>query len=83
MSPYRFSVAASWALGGLGWFLVGLAVVQLGMALLSPPDALLRPSSGLYLWAAAMNAGKSLVAGLALAVLGGVARAVFALAQRA
>jgi len=83
MAPYRFSVAASWFLGGLGWFLVGLAVVQFVMALVAPPDAMLRPSGGLYLWTAAMNAGKSLVAGLTLAVLGGVARAVFALAQRA
>lgn len=82
MTPYRFSIAAAWVVGGLGWFLVGLAVVQFVLALVAPPDAMLRPSGGLYLWAAAMNAGKSLVAGLSLAVLGGVARAVFALAHR-
>lgn len=83
MPPYRFSVAAAWVLGGLGWFLVGLATIQFVLALVAPPDPMLRPSGGLYLWGAAMNAGKSLVVGLSLVVLGGVARAVFALAQRA
>lgn len=83
MSPYRFSIAAAWGLGGLGWFLMCLAVVQFVLALVAPPDPLMRPSGVVYLWGAAMSAGKTLVVGLSLAVLGGVARAVFGLAQRA
>ncbi|WP_257385537.1 hypothetical protein [Tahibacter caeni] len=83
MLPYRFSIAAAWVLGGLGWCLVGLAVFQFVLALVAPPDPMLRPSGGLYLWGAVMNAGKSVAAGLSLAVLGGVARVVFGLAQRA
>lgn len=83
MPPYRFSIAAAWVVGGIGWLLVGLAVVQFGMALFAPPDPIFRSASGLYLWGAAMKAGMSLAAGLGLAVFGGVARAVFAMARRA
>ncbi len=83
MHPYRFSIAAAWVLGGIGWLLVGLAFVQLGIALIAPPDAMFRPSSALYLWGAVTKAGMSLVAGLGLAVFGGVARAVVAMARLA
>lgn len=82
MPTYRFSIAAAWALGGIGWLLVGLAFVQFAMALIAPPDPMFHPSGALYLWGAAMKAGMTLAAGLGLAVFGGVARAVFAMARR-
>lgn len=81
-TPYRFSMAAAWVVGGLGWLLVGLAFVQFALAVFAPPDPMFRASGALYLLGAATKAGMSLVAGLCLAVFGGVARAVFALARR-
>jgi hypothetical protein len=82
MQSYRFSLAAAWVVGGLGWLLVGFAFVQFAMAVFAPPDPMFRASSTLYLWGAVMKAGMSLIGGLCLAVFGGMARAMVALAQR-
>lgn len=82
MPPYRFSIAAAWVVSGLGWLLVGFAFVQFAMAVFAPPDPMFRASSTLYLWGAVIKAGMSLIGGLCLAVFGGMARAVFAIAQR-
>lgn len=81
-TPYRFSMAAAWVVGGIGWLLVGLAFVQFSMAVFAPPEPMFRASSALYLFGAVTKAGLSLLGGLCLAVFGGVARAVFALARR-